>query len=73
MTFEDNTNAYTIEHIIEHTTDGVDEWNATRKERITRCGDCLFYRQALIGGTPYGYCKGRHKYATGYCDEGIRK
>lgn len=73
MDIPDNPNAYTTEHIIEHTTDGTDEWNATREERITRCGDCLFYSQVLLGGTPYGYCKGRRKYETGFCDEAIRR
>lgn len=61
---------YTVEHIIEHTTDGKDEWNAFRKERITRCKDCIHY-------TPRddtdGWCRGRLKWATGFCDEGIRR
>lgn len=69
MDIPDHIGTYTHEFIMEWQTDGTDEWGATRKERITRCGDCLFY----LGGTPYGYCKGRRKYETGFCDEAIRR
>ena len=71
MDIPDNPNAYTHEYIMEWQTDGTDEWNATRKERITRCADCIhWWRDEVMGD---GYCKGRHKYATGFCDEAIRK
>lgn len=72
MDIPEHIGTYTHEFIMQWQTDGTDEWNATRKERITRCGDCLFYSQALLG-TPYGYCKGRRKYETGFCDEAIRR
>lgn len=71
MDIPDNPNIYTTEHIIEHTTDGTDEWNATRKERITRCADCIHYLRDATGVD--GFCRGKRKYETGYCDEAIRK
>ena len=71
MDIPEHIGTYTTEHIIEHTTDGVDEWGATRKERITRCADCIHWWKDEVMGD--GYCKGRHKYATGFCDEAIRR
>ena len=71
MDIPDNPNAYTHEHIMQWQTDGADEWNATRKERITRCGDCIHYLRDETGVD--GFCRGKRKYETGYCDEAIRK
>lgn len=62
----------TKEVILQYETDGDSEWGLTRKEELTRCGDCIFYREALLG-TPYGYCRGRRKFDTGYCDEAVRR
>ena len=71
MDIPDHIGTYTTEHIIEHTTDGTDEWNATRKERVTRCADCIHYLGDKTGVD--GFCHGKRKYDTGFCDEAIRR
>ena len=71
MDIPDHIGTYTHEFIMEWQTDGTDEWNATRKERITRCADCIHYLRDATGVD--GWCHGKRKYDTGFCDEAIRR
>lgn len=70
MDIHEPKGVYTHEYIMQWDTDGVDEWNATRKEKLVRCRNCMKYKQAN-DGSPFGYCKGFRKWDTGYCDEAI--
>ena len=72
MAIDEQRQGYTREVIMEYTTDGVDHWNLTRKEELVRCGECIFF-MPTGEGTPFGTCRGRRKFDTGYCDEGIRR
>lgn len=69
MDIPDNPNTYTHEYIMQWDTDGVDEWNATRKEKLIRCKECKWWHRDSKNN--YGYCKGLRKWETGYCDEAI--
>ena len=71
MDIPDHIGTYTHEFIMEWQTDGVDEWGATRKERVTRCKDCVHYLRDKTGVD--GFCHGKRKYDTGFCDEAIRR
>lgn len=71
MDIPESIGAYKREVIMEYTTDGTDEWSYTRKEHLTRCRDCIHY---IRDATQIdGYCHGKRKYETGYCDEAIRR
>lgn len=71
MNIPDHIGTYTHEFIMQWDTDGTDEWNATRKEKLIRCKDCVHY---LRDNTMVdGWCKGKRKYEIGFCDEAILK
>ena len=65
MDIPEPTGVYTHEYIMQWDTDGVDEWNATRKEKLIRCKNCMKYKPD--GTNNCGYCDGKWVKADSFC------
>lgn len=76
MEVETNTSgSWREEYIMSYETNGDDQWDLTKKEKLVRCGSCRYFDPVF--STHLGSCNncvgGPVKKDTDYCSSGLEK